>query len=131
MLQLRYNSESSATLSSTDLRESIEKLFLLRRFEEALQLSYVALLDICEDPDTKKKGKERLRLCRVEVGNIAAELLNLHHRCNRPEDCECVAIISLVVQILYEVGKAQEVILCVTNFYGDLLKTPYDVLFLW
>jgi len=128
MLQLRQG--AIPNLSPSDLRSSIEHLFLLKRFDEALQLSYSALLDLSEDRDLKKKGKAKIQDCTMEIQNVSGELLNLHHRCNRPENCECVCIVSLLVQILYEMGRSQDVIPCVSNFYGDILKTPYDILFL-
>lgn len=127
MLQL---SQGQAAPSVSDLICTIEHMFLQKRFEEALRLSFSALLEVSEDRDLKNKGKTKEPYSKLQAENVTNEILNLQHRCTRP-DCKCVPIMSLLTQILFEMGRSQDVLPCVTNFYGDLMQTPYDVLFLW
>lgn len=127
MLQL---SHGHAAPSSSELLCAIEHMFLQRRFEEALRLSFSALLEVSEDRDLKNKGKTKEPYSNLQVENVTSEILNLQHRCTHP-DCKCVSIMSLLIQILFEMGRSQDVLPCAANFYGDLMQTPYDVLFLW
>jgi len=131
MLKYRYTSPSSSSSivsqRPSSVIASIEKLFVLRRFDEALFLTYSALLDLSKDisHDARNKGKAK-----YHAEDIAQELMLMDHRCASCDDCPCIAMLSLLVQILYEMGRARDAIPCVSNFYGDILKTPYDVLFL-
>lgn len=68
---------------STDPKSVIEQLFLLRRFEEALELSYFILADLCnreEDEDKLHKNKQPAQVP-DEAAAPQEKILRLKHNC--------------------------------------------------
>lgn len=47
------------------------------------------------------------------------------------ELCECSKIVVLVIQIMYEMGKATLATQFAYKFYRDVKCVPYDIIFVW
>lgn len=80
----------------TDPRSVIEQLFLLRRFDEALELSYCILSDLCnrdEDDDRVHKNKQPAQVP-DEAALPQEKILRLKHNCK---------VCSLFVLVVWEV----------------------------
>jgi hypothetical protein len=72
----------------TDPKSVIEQLFLLRRFEEALELGYFILSDLCnreEDEDKVHKNKQPAPQVQDECADPQKKILLLKHNCKVSE----------------------------------------------
>ena len=68
----------------TEPKSVIEQLFLLRRFEEALELSYFILSDLCsreEDDDKLHKNKQPAQAPDEASTGPQEKILRLRHHC--------------------------------------------------
>jgi hypothetical protein len=115
----------------TDPKSVIEQLFLLRRFEEALEMAYFILSDLClrdEDEDKIHKNKHPAQT-QDESLDPQVKILRLQHNCKDNEICGCSSVVVLVVQILYEMGRAGLATPFACRFYRDVSCVPYDIVF--
>lgn len=119
------------TCLQAEPKNVIEQLFLLRRFDDALELSYNILSEMCnreEDEDKVHKNKQPVQNA-DEPLELQDKIMHLRHSCKDTEICGCSAIVVLVIQILYEMGKATSATPFACKFYRDVAYIPYDIVF--
>eukprot|EP00742_Colponemidia_sp_Colp-10_P004114 GILJ01004391.1.p1 GENE.GILJ01004391.1~~GILJ01004391.1.p1 ORF type:complete len:305 (-),score=33.12 GILJ01004391.1:160-1074(-) len=93
-----------------DSLERAQELFVLRKFDESLSIVLKQL---------------------TAFEQLTAGKAN-DHVCDRGYQCGCIAPVTLLVQILYESGRAAEVSTVLQNYYErPEMEVPFDVLCVW
>jgi hypothetical protein len=111
------------TFDSCSLEE-IENLFLVGRFNEALELC-IQQLRIFYGFDFHSRSFEKANLNAIELTQetqTKAKKLSLK---------SSVPLLTLLIQILYELKRSDEIMNLVLRFYGSLEEIPFDILFIW
>jgi len=101
---------SQSSLVSSGTIDEIESLFLVHRFSEALSR--------CE---------EELAQC----FNFKLNSPNNAHITDKHSVDASIRLVSLVIQILYELKRSSEIMPFVNNFYGGLDYIPFGILYMW
>jgi hypothetical protein len=104
------NMDSSNHLVASGTIDEIEDLFLVGRFNEALTR--------CEE-----ELNQHFNFNFKSVNNVAVTEKSLVDG--------SIRLVSLVIQILYELKRSNEIMPFVNNFYGGLDHIPFGILYMW
>jgi hypothetical protein len=108
--------------------EQIENLFLVGRFDEALHLCIQQLRE-CFGFDFHSQRYVSHEKQTQETQNEPSTSKNLKPTTLQTETS--VPLLSLLIQILYELERSDEIMNLILNFYGSLEQVPFDILFIW
>lgn len=114
--------------SMSDNVVKLQELFILRKFDEALELCYKCLETISSFsvPNTKDASQKSSPIKRdVVIHNLH----RLRHDC-ATQNCRCTQFVAVLVQSLFMLEQGPQVTKFLCNFYGPLNKIPFKILFL-
>ena len=101
---------SQSNLVSSGTIDEIESLFLVHRFSEALA-----------------RCDEEL----AQGFNFRINSANNTPVTDRQLVDGSIRLVSLVIQILYELKRSNEIMPFIINFYGGLDHVPFSILYMW
>jgi hypothetical protein len=107
--------------------EEIENLFLVGRFNEALELC-IQQLRTLYGFDFHSRSFEKPHSSPIGIPETIQKAQNNPTKLNLQSS---VPLLTLLIQILYELKRSEEIMNLILCFYGSLEDIPFDILFIW